>query len=257
METLECLRQSFVAGAVVAVLTVTGAAVADDKGHHGFNFKPLDESANAADWDPAAPWKLPKGFTQAVVSDETNLNIYDGGRDDWHDMNVVNETGKMAGRFMYRTHELRYPANQPEGGTVTVVDLETGETRILAQDPGYDALDGIRWTPWGTVLFAEEKTGGRLLEIELNDDMMSAAAVIDRPAVGRLAHEGIDLDATGMFTSLTNTGAAVPVVMVSFPVAVVSTSSCLTPTVICLPVPSTCWVSKKIRVATTPARAYG
>ena len=190
-------KQSFVAGAVVAVLTVSGAAIADDKGHHGFNFKPLDESANAADWDPAAPWKLPKGFTQAVVSDETNLNIYDGGRDDWHDMNVVNETGKMAGRFMYRTHELRYPANQLEGGTVSVVDLETGETRILAQDPGYDALDGIRWTPWGTVLFAEEKTGGRLFEIVLNDDMMSAAEIIDRPAVGRLAHEGIDLDTDG------------------------------------------------------------
>ena len=189
-------KQSFVAGAVVAALAISGTAIAE-KGHHGFNFKPLDESANAADWDPAAPWKLPKGFTQTVVSDETDLNIYDGGRDDWHDMNVVNETGKMAGRFMYRTHELRYPANQPEGGTVSVVDLKTGETRILAQDPGYDALDGIRWTPWGTVLFAEEKTGGRLLEIELNDDMMSAAAIIDRPAVGRLAHEGIDLDTDG------------------------------------------------------------
>jgi len=31
----------------------------------------------------------------------------------------------------------------------------------------------------------------------LNDDMMSAAEIIDRPQVGRLAHEGIDLDSDG------------------------------------------------------------
>jgi hypothetical protein len=191
------LKKSLLAGAITATLAVTGTVAADDKGLHGFNFKPLDESANSANWDPTTPWKLPKGFTQSVVADETSLNIYDGGRDDWHDMNVVNETGPSAGRYMYRTHELRFPDNQPEGGSVSVVDLKTGETRLLAQDPSYDALDGIRWTPWGTVLFAEEKEGGRLFEIVLNADMMTAAAVIDRLAVGRLAHEGVDLDADG------------------------------------------------------------
>jgi len=170
----------------------SSVAVADDKGHHGFNFKALDESANSADWNTAAPWKLPKGFTQKVVSDESDLNIYPNGQTDWHDMNVVNETGPQAGRFMYRTHELRSAA-----GAVSVVDLKTGETKLLAQDDSYVALDGIRWTPWGTVLFAEETTGGRLFEIELNNDMMSAANIIDRPAVGRLAHEGIDLDEAG------------------------------------------------------------
>ena len=187
-------KKSLIASAVALAVTMSGVAVADK---NNFNFKPLDESANSADWDPAAPWKLPKGYTQTVVSDETALNIYDGGRDDWHDMNTVNETGPHAGRFMYRTHELRYPANQPEGGTVTVVDLETGDTSILAQDPSYDALDGIRWTPWGTVVFAEEVTGGRFFEIELNADLVTAAAIHDRPAVGRLAHEGIDFDDAG------------------------------------------------------------
>lgn len=91
-------------------VTVSGVAVADHKG--GFAFKPIDESANAADWDPTAPWKLPRGNTRTVVSDETALNIFDGGRDDRPDMNTVNETGLMAGRYMYRTHELRYPDNQ-------------------------------------------------------------------------------------------------------------------------------------------------
>lgn len=189
-------KKYLVTSAIAAALTVSGAVQAVDR-NNSFNFKAIDSSANAADWDASAPWKLPKGYTQTIVSDETSLNIYDGGRDDWHDMNTVNETGSMAGRFMYRTHELRHPSNQPEGGTVSVVDLETGETSILAQDPSYNALDGVRWSPWGTVVFAEETEGGRFLEIKLNKDMVTAKAIYDRPAVGRLAHEGIDFDREG------------------------------------------------------------
>jgi len=194
------MKKKLLAGLVAAAMTGAMALstnVLADGGHHGFNFKPIDSSANSADWNPSAPWKLPEGFTQSVVSGETALNVYDGGRNDWPDMNTVNETGNMAGRFMYRTHELRAPENQPQGGSVSVIDLTTGETKLLAQDPSWDALDGIRWTPWGTVLFAEETDGGRLFELALNGDMMSAAAVIDRPAVGRLAHEGIEVDADG------------------------------------------------------------
>ena len=165
------------------------------------NFDELDTSANAADWDSTAPWKLPEGYTQRVVSDETDLNIYPHGRDDWNDMNVVNETGQQAGRFLYRTHEVRLGRGDAVvdsiGGTVSVVDLKTGETKVLVQDTTYTALDGVRWTPWGTLVFAEETTAGRFFEVEFEDDMMTAKAVYDRPQVGRLAHEGIDLDGEG------------------------------------------------------------
>jgi secreted PhoX family phosphatase len=188
-------KQKLLAAAITATVAANGSAVAGGIKSH--NFKTLEESANSADWDPASPWKVPKGFKQWVVSDERDLNIYDNGRDDWNDMNTVNETGPQKGRFMYRTHELRLPDSLPEGGSVSVVDLKTGEARVLVQDSSYNALDGIRWTPWGTILFAEEVEGGRLLEIILKDDLMSAEAVIDRPAVGRLAHEGIDLDKDG------------------------------------------------------------
>lgn len=192
------IKKTILASAVSAAILFAGVVYADKHGYNNsFNFKAIDSSANSADWNPASPWKLPKGYTQTVVSDETDLNVFDGGRDDWNDMNTVNETGPMAGRFMYRTHELRYPANQPEGGAVSVVDLETGAASILAQDASYDAVDGIRWSPWGTIVFAEEKEGGRLLEIELNDDLVTAKAIYDRPAAGRLAHEGIDFDAAG------------------------------------------------------------
>ena len=192
------LRQTLICSALTLSIGFSGQLFADQSHkENDFKFKPLAQSADKNNWNPAAPWKLPKGFTQKVVSDESALNIYDGGRDDWHDMNVVNETGPQAGRFLYRTHELRYPNNQPEGGVISVVDLKTGETKVLASDPSWDALDGIRWTPWGTLLFAEEKASGRLFEIELNTDLMTVKAVHDRPAVGRLAHEGIDLDTEG------------------------------------------------------------
>ena len=207
------MKKSILAAVIATTFTTSISAVADNYNHsydrgHGyksFKFKALTESANAADWDATAPWKLPKGYTQTVVSDESSLNIYPEGRDDWHDMNVVNETGPQAGRFMYRTHEVRLGNGDDVvdaiGGTVSVVDLYTGETKILAQqgglEDGYTALDGVRWTPWGTLVFAEESSGGRFFEVILNDDMMSAAEIIDRPEVGRLAHEGIDLDADG------------------------------------------------------------
>lgn len=179
-------------------LLVATVSSADGKHHQFSHFKPIAESANSTAWNPAAPWLLPKGFRQRVVTDENALNIYDGGRNDWHDMNTLNETGKQAGRFLYTTHELRFPDNQPGGGAVSVTDLHTGTTRILAQDASFDALDGIRWTPWGTVLFAEENEGGRLFEIVLDEnDPGTALAVLDRPAVGRIAHEGIDVDKAG------------------------------------------------------------
>jgi len=187
-------KRTLLATAVSAVFVFSGAASADE-GKHGWNFKALKGSAEKLPRPTpltVSPWILPKGFEARVVSDESDLNIYPFPQTDWHDMNVVNETGPDAGRYMYRTHELRSAA-----GAVSVVDLKTGETKLLAQDASYVALDGIRWTPWGTVLFAEETTGGRLFEIELEDDMMTAKAIHDRPAVGRLAHEGIDLDNTG------------------------------------------------------------
>jgi len=197
------MKKSILVSAMAAVLTISAGVIASE--HDDFKFKALDESANAVNWDASAPWKLPKGYTQTVVSDESDLNIYPLGRDDWHDMNTVNETGKMAGRFMYRTHEVRLGRGDDVvdaiGGTISVVDLKTGETKILAQqgglENGYTAVDGIRWTAWGTLLFAEETKGGRFFEIILNDDMMSVDEIIDHPQVGRLAHEGIDLDTKG------------------------------------------------------------
>lgn len=196
------MNKVFISSAIAAAMAMSGVVIADKYDHRSnfFNFRALEMSASVTDWDAKAPWKLPKGYTQTVVSDESDLNIYPQGHDDWHDMNVVNETGKMAGRYLYRTHEVRLGGDavvDAIGGSVSVVDLKTKETRLLVQDLSYTALDGVRWTPWGTLVFAEETKGGRFFEVELADDMMTAKAVHDRPQVGRLAHEGIDLDDEG------------------------------------------------------------
>ncbi len=175
-------------------------------------FTPIAGTANSADgvtqaWNPAAPWVIPAGFTQTLVAGEDpskcgGLNIYGGTLDDWNDMNTVNETGRHAGRYLYRTHEVRLSVPgadpvYPGGGAVSVVDLKTCEARVIAQNPTWDALDGIRWTPWGTILFAEEKTSGRLFELILDKNDPMYGTVVDRPALGRLAHEGIEVGSDG------------------------------------------------------------
>ena len=132
---------------------------------------------------------------------------------DWGDMNTVNETRKHAGRYLYRTHEVRPGAdlNAFTGGALSVIDLQTGQAKIIAQRHDWEALDGIVWTPWHTVLFAEETivaalgdpqvpqaTSGLLYEMELDKlDPTRTEKITVRPLLGSLSHEGIEIDAEG------------------------------------------------------------
>jgi len=98
-------RKSLLAAAISAV--VASAAVADSTVVNGpMAFDPIAASAYAElTTDPvilnSQPWIIPQGFTQRIVSDDSNLDIYAGS--DWQDMNTVNETGKHAGRYLYRS----------------------------------------------------------------------------------------------------------------------------------------------------------
>lgn len=190
------MRVRLLGGAVVAGLALTLAAPAvgapahrdDDRRGHGrtFAFTALAGSAYGAttpDW--TQPFLLPQGYTQTLVADESVLDVYPGA-DDLTDMNTVNETGRQAGRFLYRTHEVG--AN----GALSVVDLRTGAAEVIAQDAGWRRLDGLEWTPWGTLLFAEETTGGRLFEAFLDPhDPTVVTRVEERTQAGILRHEGI------------------------------------------------------------------
>jgi hypothetical protein len=183
------MRKS-IAGITAAVTGVVlfVAVAAAVNGPMGFD--PIAGSAYGQASDTwTEPFVVPEGFSQTLVKDETTFDIYPGV-DDLTDMNTVNENGISAGRFLYRTHEVG------SNGSVSVVDLASGGAEVIAQDtqaPTYRRLDGLRWTPWGTVLFAEETTGGRLFEIFLEpDDPTEAVTVETRPEVGVLRHEGIE-----------------------------------------------------------------
>src|SRR5688572_20607332 len=109
-----------------------------------FGFDPIETSAVVGSLPQDAPFKLPAGFSQEVLWDEKGL--FSSGPDFYAtqacvpDMHQSNETGKWAGRFLYRTHEVRSALDRdgngtPEGpyGSLSVTDLETGETKLLVQ----------------------------------------------------------------------------------------------------------------------------
>lgn len=178
---------------VIAAL-VSSAAFADKPAVSGpFAFSPQTASATVGSEPACAPMALPAGFSQSILTQESancanafvTVDVV-AGQNDLNDMNVVNETGSHTGRYVYQTHE-----NGGSIGAISVVDTETGDTAIYTGEEfgGWSRLDGIDWTPWGTLLVAEENGAfGRLFECEV--DAMNVSCV-DRPAVGRMSHEGI------------------------------------------------------------------
>lgn len=185
-------RETLTAAAVGILILGLAPQAGATPGHEAF--EPIAGSAYnklTADW--TKPFIIPASCTQKLVSDEATLDIYQG-MDDLTDMNTVNETGRDAGRYLYRTHEVG------SGGSLSVVDLKTGETKILHQDKdaGYERLDGLTWTPWGTLLFAEEKIGGRVFEAFLDPkDPTTVTRVKPRPKLGIIRHEGIGVAPDG------------------------------------------------------------
>ena len=183
-----------------------------------FSFTPLSSSAwSEMTTDPdvlnTRPFKLPEGFSQRILSDETHLDIYEGN--DWTDMQVLNETGKEAGRYLYRTHEVRRHNDRHrdgrEGGAVSVVDRVSGQTTLFATRDDWEAIDGLLWTPWNSLLVTEEQKhnsspdpdypdAARGLVYELFPDPDNPARVVRilaRPLLGSLTHEGIEHDDQG------------------------------------------------------------
>jgi hypothetical protein len=165
------LRQAVTTTLAVGALTSTvalygSAALADEDGQRFGNatdtqadFTPFEQFTPLPASSPcigdvgtraAKPFLIPAGFEQQVVAQEgePGLNV---NSDNW-DMSTQNEFGKDAGRYIYRTHENR----SGQASQVSLTDLKTGQNRILAERADWEAFDGIVWTPWGTILAAEE-----------------------------------------------------------------------------------------------------
>ena len=143
--------------------------------------------STAAGFASYEPFVVPAGYAQRIVASQLNdFTPAAGAGGDIPDMITLNETGPFAGRFLYQTHEVG------SNGAVTVTDLRDGGTRLVTQSPDYNRLDGIAWTQWGTVIFAEETGGGLVYEVD-----PASGAVTPRPAVGLRSHEGLRFDAHG------------------------------------------------------------
>lgn len=197
-------------------------------------FTPLPRSARlestGAERETSAPFDLATGFFQSVIQFGTNpADPLDDPRAHSElfnrnlDMVVVNETGPEPGRYLFATHEQRRRSETDPaslGGGVSRLDLLTGEVTIISQRADYESIDGLVWTPWGTLLTGEERT--RQSSFNLDPDFPAAVAglayeivnplgdpdaaderlrprTIPRPAIGALAHEGIAFDSEGNF----------------------------------------------------------
>jgi hypothetical protein len=200
--------------ATLLTLAVSTYGLAATSGN--WKFIPLKSSAETGSLPEDKPFKLPKGYSQSVLIDEATLNIYNNTSSngaDWPDMNTVNETGKHAGRYLYRTHEVRPDDDLEayEGGALSIIDMRTGKAWVLAQRKDWEALDGIVWTPWQTILFAEEagmarlsdpdepfSYRGLLYEAKPNPENPYKLDWIKvRPMLGSMSHEGIEIDGEG------------------------------------------------------------
>jgi uncharacterized protein len=161
--------------------------------HHGLPFDGLTASSSCVAGGKLEQVVLPAGFVATPVATEGTTFF------DLADMNTVNETGRQRGRFLYRTHETG------SGGGVTFTDLTTGQSTILSQRADFERFDGIVWSPWGTVLAAEEASpsalkdpaypnaiGGHVYEFNPANGTVKTLA-----AVGARAHEGLRFDEEG------------------------------------------------------------
>ena len=164
-----------------------------------------------------------------VVSDRTGATFarFGGANpagESKFDMLTLNETGPDAGRFLFRTHELGGFCADILGGCiggnsgVSRTDLTSGETHTILQRADLDNVDGILWTPWDTILFNEEASAQTVqgvnlstqpdpdfpdarngLVYEILNPLADPAEIqfVVRPALGSIAHEGIQIDGNG------------------------------------------------------------
>jgi uncharacterized protein len=199
----------------VALFAAFGVAQTGGVTSGSFQFTPLAASAHcvaggAGSFPNEQPFLLPAGFEQTVIARQG-----DGGTADNWDMHVVNENGRHAGEFLYHSHETT------ENGMISVTDLRTGQTRVLAQRAYWNRLDGLAWTPWGTLLTGEEMRPGRtpstsdprvpqaLAGLMYEVDPITGADV-PLPALGARAHEGMRIDPQGRVYGISETAPATP-----------------------------------------------
>ncbi len=194
------------------LLLAGSAAVADETRFS--DFTPLSSSAGPT-VDEAAPITFGNPtFQQESIAERLSqlaMGIPNSGN--W-DMNTVNETGRRKGRYLFTVYETGQSGVQRH-------DLLERHTETIWQSPtpgGHVAFDACYWTPWGTLITAEESwstapTGstspyGRLFELKnplvapgivepLTPASNDGADFVHQNVIPRTSHEGIQFDKAG------------------------------------------------------------
>lgn len=143
------------------------------------------------------PLQLPSGFGQTIIGRQSDLVTTSSEVN--FDMLTLNETGPHAGRYLYRTHEVSPFA------ALSRIDLQTGANELLVERADWESFDGLVWTPWGTILMAEEEIVASFRDpaypnIErglIYEYFPQSGQVLARPAVGARSHEGLRFDPQG------------------------------------------------------------
>ena len=184
---------------------------------HGTRFSDFTPLAGSA--GPTADEAMPITFgnpelqQRSIADRQTQLSALKPNSGDW-DMNTVNETGRRRGRYLFTVFESDQSGVQRH-------DVRTGETDTIWQSPfpqGHVAFDPCYWTPWGTLITAEESWAtaaggstspyGRLFELRnpieapgifdpvtpLSND---GADFVHQNVIPRTSHEGIQFDRAG------------------------------------------------------------
>jgi secreted PhoX family phosphatase len=201
--------------AVAGGLMIAGSAVFAH-GTRFSDFTPLTASAGPV---PVSGEATPITFgnpalTQRSVADRSAQLAAGAPNSGSWDMITVNETGPHKGRYLFTVFET-------SNSGVQRTDLETGETETIWQTltaGGHVSFDATYWTPWGTLITAEESwvtqaggatspygrlfelrnpTTARGLTLPLTPSSNDDADFLHRNVIPRTSHEGIQFDRQG------------------------------------------------------------
>ena len=171
----------------------------------GFDqFTPLRGDVGVGTLPEATPYRLSSPqFTQRtlIARDPAQTRRFDSGN---YDMITANETGTDAGRYLFMPFETNQAGIQRyDLRTQTVVTLWSSPAAAPSLE-SHVAFDASLWTPWGSLLTAEEawtrRAGapshyGRLLEVVNPLADPADIQLIHRNILPRVAHEGLAFDA--------------------------------------------------------------
>jgi sugar lactone lactonase YvrE len=203
------------AGATAAGgLLLAGSFVIAD-GTRFSDYTPLAASAGpAADESRPITFGNPMFLQRSIADRATQLAAGIPNSGDW-DMNTVNETGWQRGRYLFTVFESDQSGVQRH-------DLKTGRSKTIWYSPvpgGHVAFDPSFWTPWGTLVTAEESwctaaggcnssPYGRLFELQnplwapgikepVTELSNLGAHMVHQNVIPRTSHEGIQWDEAG------------------------------------------------------------